>query len=570
MSRSRTRAPWWIAILLSVALIGAFGAAFPGRSAAQQTQAAGTIRFVHALAGGGPVDVLLDGNPIVKGIAFGTSTEYVSLPPGDHGIKVVQAGQDQSTPYVDQTVTVKSGAAYIFVIGGQTTKIDAQVFSVNLDAVDVGQARYRIIQASSELGDVSVQLGDNANATSGGNVSGAAANAASGNTTGSLGGSIGYLVDAGYQQAAAGSYTMHVNTASTNQAAFAAPTIMLDSGQVYDLIVVGQSADQSLTILPLVTTVFASCSTLLGVGTQKDACVRFVHVSPDAGAVDVMVDGVAVASKISYGSVTMFTAVANADHQIQVVPTGQPASAAVLDKTMTFSTGQAYQVAVVGLATKDNEDNNNLALHMDAIDLTPLPAGQARVRIIHAVPDAGETTVSTADGTALLDKVTFNNASSYALVNAISYDLKIQVALSGDQGPIVVNAPGTAFTEGMVYDLFLIGRTTDVSSVQLLVVTSQSTVRTGAQGAPIIIGSPAAPAAASPVGSASVTVIANVSAGTPVGTAAASPIAMTATPMPAMTPTPPTTPTPAPTTTPTSTPPTTVAVTVTVTVTPSS
>src|SRR4051794_8562176 len=150
----------WSVTLLSAVLTCALLLSFAGAARAQDANPAATIRFVNAISGGGPVDVMLDGNPIAQGLAFGTATEYASLPAGDHGIQVMQAGQAQGQPLVDQKVTLDGGAAYNFLIGSQNNQFQAQLLQVNLDAVNVGQARYQIIQASPDLGNVNLQLGD--------------------------------------------------------------------------------------------------------------------------------------------------------------------------------------------------------------------------------------------------------------------------------------------------------------------------------------------------------------------------------------------------------------------------
>jgi len=492
-------------------------------TSAQNANPAATLRFVNAIAGGGPVDVLLDGSPIAQGLAFGTATEYASVPAGDHGIQVMQAGQDQGQPLTDQKETLDGGAAYNLIIGAQNNQYKAQLLQVNLDSVSVGQARYQFIQAAPDLTNLTLQFGD----SSGGNGS-----TNTGNTTNGSGVGTGdFLAGGGYQEIDAGTYTLHVTNGGDNQPNFTSPTVTLDSGQVYDLVIIGQQSDQSLSILTLITQVLAPCGTQLGVGKPTDACARFIHVSPDAGAVDILIDGTAAAKSTSYGTATEFTALASGDHEIQIVPAGGSASAALIDQTVTFDAGQAYQFAIVGLAAENGD--NGLKLHQDSIDLSPLPAGQARARLINAVSGGGNASATDSSGNKLFDNVGFNSASDYGVVNAGTVDLTFQVEMSGDQSPISVAGKGTEFKEGMVYDLFLIGNAADKSTVQLLVLTTQATVRSGAQSTPVSVVSPVPPTQASPVTAASATVVGGSPTTEAVGTAPVTPVVLTPTPTPA-------------------------------------
>ena len=56
--------------------------------------------------------------------------------------------------------------------------------------------------------------------------------------------------------------------------------------------------------------------------TETDASVRIVHASPDAPAVDVIVDGAVVASNLTFGQITDAISVSPDAHQLQIVPTG--------------------------------------------------------------------------------------------------------------------------------------------------------------------------------------------------------------------------------------------------------
>ena len=83
--------------------------------------------------------------------------------------------------------------------------------------------------------------------------------------------------------------------------------------------------------------------------TDEDASIRFVHSSPDAPAVDVIVDGAPVAHNIAFGAATEYMSFPSGEHQVQVVPTGSGADSAVLDETVDLDGGGAYIFAAAGL-----------------------------------------------------------------------------------------------------------------------------------------------------------------------------------------------------------------------------
>src|SRR5680860_987158 len=79
---------------------------------------------------------------------------------------------------------------------------------------------------------------------------------------------------------------------------------------------------------------------------EADGSVRFIHASPDAPAVDILLDGAPVAQALELGDVTEFAAVSPGGHSIQVVPAGEEANASLADETLDAGSDQAYTVAV--------------------------------------------------------------------------------------------------------------------------------------------------------------------------------------------------------------------------------
>jgi hypothetical protein len=466
---SKSKAVLTLVAIVSLAAFSVFASTFaPATRAQDQTGSMATVRFVHVYSGGGPIDIYVDGTKVVSQLAFGTATEYASFPSGDRKIQVVGTGGAPSSALIDKTITVDQGKAYNILISGQKDKLDARSVEVNLDSLDTGKARLRFVQGEPGAGKVDIAL-----------------TAPTGNQAAQPAKTNGFPTfnnvsdTTDYQTVDAGTYGMTV-TSSGESNKVNLPDIELSSGHVYDVVVLGQISSNNLTLLPLITAVSSPCSDLVGVGQKSDACVRFVHVSPDAGQVDVYVDGKVAAQGISYGAATEFAAVSGQQHQVQVTEAGQSTSNALLDETYGFGPGQAYQISILGMKSGDN----GLKLLRDEIDLTPLPPQQARVRVIQAIPDESNVTLTTSAGDAkLLDSKGFGDESSYTTIDAGKADLTV----TGSDNAQLVKAAGQEFKEGTAYDIFIIGRKADPTTLKLLVLETATTVRTGAQGTPVTV-----------------------------------------------------------------------------------
>jgi hypothetical protein len=482
-------------LALVAALLSLFAFVFapaPFAKAQDETGALATVRFVHVYSGGGPVDIYVDGTKLVSQLAFGTATEYASLPAGDRQIQVVATGQQPDTALIDKKMGVDEGKAYEVLISGQGDKLDARSKEVNLDSLDAGNARLRFIQGEPGASDLDIAL----------TVPGAGADTTSADE-GDLPVFKKISDDSDYQDITAGTYGLVATNSDDDTAKVNLPDITLSAGNVYDVIILGQIDSNNLTLLPLITPVSGPCSGVLGVGDSgTDACVRFAHVSPDAGPVDVYVDGQAVAQNISYGTATDFVTVSDSDHQIQVVPTGKTTDDALLDDSFGFGTGQAYQISVLGLHADDNISGDDLSLKRNDVDLATLPPQQFRVRFIQAIPEQKNVTVESGDGTKLLDNADFGDASDYTVVNAGTLDLSV----TDKDGNSLIDAKGQEFQEGITYDVFIVGQQSDPSTLQLFIVQTATEVRTGAQGTPVTVPT-AATSGETPVGAATSTVV---------------------------------------------------------------
>ena len=229
-------------------------------------------------------------------------------------------------------------------------------------------------------------------------------------------------------------------------------------------LVIGTSAGNVMAQDATPTVDMGDCVQALGIGNEGDACINVVHASPDAPGVDVYLDGAVALTNLEFGSVSGWVAVPAGEHQVQVTPTGADASAAVIDATVTLEAGAAYEVVATGLVA-------DIAPQIYQVNLSMLTDENARIRVIHASPDAPAVDIAVKGGDVLIAGLEFPAASDFLDVPAASYDLEVRPAGTTD---VALDLPGVTLEAGMVYDVFAIGQLAD-GSLTVLVVPSTTT-----------------------------------------------------------------------------------------------
>ena len=157
--------------------------------------------------------------------------------------------------------------------------------------------------------------------------------------------------------------------------------------------------------------------------------VRVLHASPDAPAVDVLVDGAKVIEGLPFREYTEYLALPAGRHEIRVNVSGT--STTVLNAAPTVEAGKDYTAIAVGFAGK--EPALDLVL---LVDDNTLPQGnQIKVRVVHAAASAPAVDVyvttpfESLDGKqAVLSGVPFKAASGYLAVPPSLYQARVAVA----------------------------------------------------------------------------------------------------------------------------------------------
>ena len=453
---SRHLSPGSGVMLLVLMLIAALAASPLVTLARQETPSVAgvpdpTVRVVHASPDAPAVNVVVDGQPLVEGIAFGSASEYAAVSPGDHQVQVVPA--DGGAPIIDQTVTLDGWTSNILAVVGQLANIQLQTNAVDISETEAGQARLRVINAVPDAQSISVGAPGNQEAMVDG---------------------VQFPNASDYQSVNPGTYDLEVRNADSGQTLVAAPGIQVDAGQVYDLFALGQVATGNVQLLPLVTPVAAPCSQTLGVGQPTDSCLRVIHAAPDTGPVDVYIGQAPIAQGLEFGSASTFTAAPNGEQQLRIVPAGAPVDQAVIDMTQGLTAGSAAQIVVSGLA-------DDLQATISGVDLRALPQNQARVRVVHTSPDLDAIDVAVAGGPTPFEGIGYRSQSGYVVFDAGTYGFQLR---ENGNNTLLLEALDVPIEPGMVYDIVAIGQSEN-GTLQMMILTANAGVLAGPSATPI-------------------------------------------------------------------------------------
>jgi hypothetical protein len=173
--------------------------------------------------------------------------------------------------------------------------------------------------------------------------------------------------------------------------------------------------------------------------------VRVVHASPDAPAVDILVNGGTAFTNAPFKGITDYASLDPATYNIKVVPTGAT-EPVVIEADLAL---EAKDYTVVAVGTLANIEPLVL------IDNNSAPAaGKAHVRFVHASPDAPAVDIAVKGGPILFSNIAFKAIGDYLPVDAGTYNLEVRLA---GTDTVALDVPGLALQAGTVYTVFAMG-----------------------------------------------------------------------------------------------------------------
>ncbi|MFM9882609.1 MAG: DUF4397 domain-containing protein [Burkholderiales bacterium] len=403
------------------------------------------LRAVHASADTGAVDVRVNGANTLQGIAFREAPSAVGLAAGNVRVQVNPAGS--STSAIDVSVPLAPNRDYYVIAAGNSsagTRADQALGALLIE--DEGN--------SPQAGNVKVRVVHGAPGIPAVNIFVTAPQAALPPTPTISALTYRQAAPASGQRAleiAGGNYQVRAVVAGQTAIAFDSGAITLPTGADLLLIAV-PSKDSASPIALLAVPKGASAFEVV----DQRAQVRVGHFSPNTPTVDVYLRapgaplnaGNLVAPDVVFGMSSNFQSVIAGSYRASVALDTQSTEAIGLDASL--STRQNVSVFAVGLL--GGAGNQALRLQAYADDLSPPPAGRAKLRVMHLSPDAPVVDVVVLDGAGA---VTLRPVTGLAFPNATGYlDLapgtyRVAVVPAGASTPLLPAAANPGAPAGV-------------------------------------------------------------------------------------------------------------------------
>jgi trimeric autotransporter adhesin len=382
------------------------------------------LRVVHASPDAPKVNVLVNGAPVLEGVDYQEGSAFLPLNEGTYDLAVQAIVPGGNATVIDLPNTALDGNTdyTVLAVGKVAAGTLAPLVIANpKSAVTSGQVRVQVVHASPDAPAVDVYV-----TAPGASLAGATPL-----------GTVSFTEDLGPVEVPGGNYQIRVTLPGDPA------TVVFDSGTVAlpaggDLLVAAvTNTGPGPALISLVVNTGAEQFGILDAGTPAD--IRVGHLSPDAPAVDVVVNddlaNPAVAG-LTFPTVTGYLSLPPAAYNFKVVDSATQ-SLTVIDLDATLEIGKAYSVLASGFLASIGplvlEDNNRSV------------ATEARVRIVHASPTAGNVDIYvTAPGTDITTvtpafaNVPFEANTGYVSLAPGTY--QVSVTPAGNPGVVAIGA----------------------------------------------------------------------------------------------------------------------------------
>ena len=154
-----------LAVALVTLLLVGYGGTTGVLAGSASTSGDGTnVRVAHMSPDAPPVDVLVNDDPVVEGIAFGNVTDYLSLAPGEKNV-TIRVADDPDMVVFSDNVTFDADTNYTVAATGEVTEganttFEPVVFEDDFTVPDSETASVRLAHVSPDAPPVDVTVAE--------------------------------------------------------------------------------------------------------------------------------------------------------------------------------------------------------------------------------------------------------------------------------------------------------------------------------------------------------------------------------------------------------------------------
>jgi hypothetical protein len=175
------------------------------------------------------------------------------------------------------------------------------------------------------------------------------------------------------------------------------------------------------------------------------ARVMAIHASPDAPAVDLLVDGSVVGTGLAFPNNTGYLSVPAGTRNVKVNVAGTGTT--VIDANLPVAANVNYSVFAIDSVT-------SLDPLVLTDDLATPATGKAHVRFIHLSPNAPAVDVALQGGAVVFADQAYEEYTPFTPLDAGTYDLEVRLA---GTSTVVLPLPDITLQAGKIYTVFARG-----------------------------------------------------------------------------------------------------------------
>ncbi|WP_051258622.1 DUF4397 domain-containing protein [Chitinibacter tainanensis] len=405
----KTLSQWMLLLTACASLVACGGGSDHPPAQAQ-------LRVIHASPDAPNVDVYAGGNKVLSNVPYQAASGLLTVNPGALAVKVTPTGS--STGVINATLDLKADTLTTVVAVHEVAKIEPLVIAEASAAPATGKARLRVVHGAATAPAVDIYI---------------TTPTADLATTAATIPNVAFKGVSAALEVAPADYRVRVTAAGSKTVVFDSGTLPVAAGN--DLLAVAVPQANGSAPISLLLVSRASSGNVTQV-LDVNAKLRVVHASPDAPAVDVLANGSAILSNVPFFTASSYLTVPAVNYTVALNLAGTSTQA--LTGSLQLAKASNVTVFAVGLAA----GSPALQYLVAKDDASLPPAGQAKVRVVHASPNAPAVDVYANDAL-VLSNVAFPAVADYLKVPSGSYVFKLRAA-----GAAASSAP--AFTSGAV------------------------------------------------------------------------------------------------------------------------